>query len=83
MAISPGSRKKENCILRLHNGAGLPLTHREFERLVLPELDSVDIECSMKDNGGRLKRVTRRTMGRRESPSADDTSVRHDHGRPN
>jgi hypothetical protein len=52
MEISPKCRKKENCIQRLPNGPGLQLTLREFERLVLPELDSINIERLMKDNVG-------------------------------
>jgi hypothetical protein len=52
MAISPKCRKKENCIQRLPNAPGLHLTLREFERLVLPELDSINIERLMKDNVG-------------------------------
>jgi hypothetical protein len=52
MAIYQKCRKKENCIQRLPNGPGLRLTLREFERLVLPELDSINIECLMKDNVG-------------------------------
>jgi hypothetical protein len=38
MAIFPKRRKKENCTPRLLKGPGLHLTHREFERLLLPEL---------------------------------------------
>jgi len=52
MAISLTSRKKENCNLRLPKGPGLHLTRREFERLVLPELGSINIERLMKDNAG-------------------------------
>jgi len=33
----------------LPNGPELLLTHREFERLVLPELDSMNLERLMKD----------------------------------
>jgi hypothetical protein len=46
-------RRKENCTRHLPKGPELHLTHREFERLVLPELDSVNIERLMKDNAGR------------------------------
>jgi hypothetical protein len=44
MAIFSKRRKKENCTPRLPKGPKLHLTHREFERLVLPELGSMSIE---------------------------------------
>jgi hypothetical protein len=52
MAIFPTYRKKENFIPRLLKGHRLLLTHREFERLVLPELGSINIDRLMKDNVG-------------------------------
>jgi hypothetical protein len=52
MAVFLLSRKKENCIPLLPKAPGLHLTHREFERLVLPELDSINIDRLMKDNAG-------------------------------
>ncbi len=52
MVIFAGCLTKENCTPRLPKGPALHLTLREFERLVLPELGSVNIERLMKDNAG-------------------------------